>query len=331
MEFRELTQDDYDTRLRTVIVGTESLHGRAMDVGDNRATIGWGYTLNRNNNVEIWERSGLELSEAEWDTLRRVDAEPTLAGKTRLGLTFTRELDEADADALFRASVREYERHAIDAGMPLSDERIALVWVTYNRGIGAMQGHAVLEAIADGDRAEAWHQMRYNCWGSRADMEGGLRKRRFAESEVFGLYDDRDNVGVEEAADVYRMYQANRAGIARVEAAFGETLGGVEARPNRIAHANRDYPAIVDSYGPVRTLSESLEPARTVLLAHLQAVYPAQAHEFTDERFNSAFLDRLAVEFSRSVEGQALVREGDRLLARQAQDLAQEHALAPER
>lgn len=64
MEFRELTQDDYDTRLRTVIVGTEGLHGRAMDVGDNRATIGWGYTLNRNNNVEIWERSGLELSEA---------------------------------------------------------------------------------------------------------------------------------------------------------------------------------------------------------------------------------------------------------------------------
>lgn len=40
MEFRELTQDDYDTRLRTVIVGTEGLHGRAMDVGDNRATIG---------------------------------------------------------------------------------------------------------------------------------------------------------------------------------------------------------------------------------------------------------------------------------------------------
>lgn len=130
MDYRELTQDEYDTRLRTVIVGTEGLHASAMDVGDNRATIGWGYTLNRNNNVEIWERSGLELSEADWDTLRRVDAEPTLAGKTRIGLTLTRELDETEADSLFRASVREYEGHAITAGMRLSDERIALVSVT---------------------------------------------------------------------------------------------------------------------------------------------------------------------------------------------------------
>lgn len=350
MDYRELTQAEYDTRLRTVIVGTEGLHARAMDVGDNRATIGWGYTLNRNNNVEIWERSGLELSEADWNTLRRVDAEPTLAGKTRIGLTLTRELDEAGADSLFRASVREYEGHAITAGMPLSDERIALVSVTYNRGVGAMQGHAVLDAIAEGDRAEAWYQMRYNCWGSREDMEGGLRKRRFAESEVFGLYDDRDNVGLEEAADVYRAYQSNRAEITRVEAGFGVTLDGDEARQNRIAHANRDYPAIVAGYGPVRTLDESLEPARTVLLEHLQAQYPEHADAFTAERFNagtidleqfpvreatgragavdapgmpgleslyealrhgdSGRIDRIAEAFARSDEGQAMAREG---------------------
>lgn len=364
MDYRELTQDEYDTRLRTVIVGTEGLHASAMDVGDNRATIGWGYTLNRNNNVEIWERSGLELSEADWDTLRRVDAEPTLAGKTRIGLTLIRELDEAEADSLFRASVREYEGHAITAGMPLSDERIALVSVTYNRGVGAMQGHAVLDAIADDDRAEAWYQMRYNCWGSREDMEGGLRKRRFAESDVFGLYDDRDRVGVEEAADVYRMYQANRGEITRVEQAFGVPLDGDEAVPNRIAHANRDYPAIVAAYGPVRTLEASLEPARTVLLEHLRERYPADAAQFTDARFNAGdidltrhpvqagpetaaieaagpatvlaalesgdvdLLDRLSDVFARSPEGRALGHGGDHLFAQRQAAEQREQGLA---
>lgn len=76
MDYRTSARDEYHSRLRTVIVGTEGLHVRAMDVGDNRATIGWGYTRNRDNNVEIWERSGIELSEADLDTLHHVDAEP---------------------------------------------------------------------------------------------------------------------------------------------------------------------------------------------------------------------------------------------------------------
>lgn len=53
MDYRELTEADYQRKLRLVIVGAEGLHSRAQDVGDNRATIGWGYTLNRNNNVDI--------------------------------------------------------------------------------------------------------------------------------------------------------------------------------------------------------------------------------------------------------------------------------------
>src|SRR3546814_8721147 len=79
--------------------------------------------------------------------------------------------------------------------MPLSDERVALVSVTYNRGVVAIMGngrnvpeHPIMDAIRDGDRAEAWYQMRYNCWGSNSDYEGGLRKRRYAESEVFDPY-----------------------------------------------------------------------------------------------------------------------------------------------
>lgn len=290
MDVRELEQAEYDSKLRTVIVGTEGLHAQVQDVGDGRATIGWGYTLNRDNNLDIWVRAGIELTPAQRATLERVDEAPA-GDKTRIGLTFDRILTEAESDRLFRASVQEYEGPAIAAGLPLSDERVALVSVTYNRGVGALGGHPVIDALREEDRAEAWYQLRYNCWGSREDMEGGLRKRRFAESEILGLYDDRANVGVQEAADVYTMYRTNRIEIDRVERAFGVSIDGTQAHPNRIAQANRDYPDIVAEYGNVRTISDSLEPARLVLLEHLRQQYPAQAHVFTEARFNDGEID----------------------------------------
>ena len=43
---------------------------------DNRATIGCGYTFNRNNNVEIWRNSGIELTPEQWQTLATIDAAP---------------------------------------------------------------------------------------------------------------------------------------------------------------------------------------------------------------------------------------------------------------
>lgn len=248
MEVRELEQAEYERKLRTVIAGTEGLHAHVQDAGDERATIGWGYILNRDNNVEIWRRSGIELTRAQRETLERVDQAPR-GEKTRVGMGFDRILTEAEADRLFAASLREYERPAISAGLQLSDERVALVSVTYNRGVGALRDHPLLDALPEGDRAAAWYQLRYNCWGSREDMEGGLRKRRFAESEVLGLYDDPANVSVKEAAGVYAMYRTHRLEIDRVERAFGEAIDGTRARPDRIAQANRDYPDIVAEYG----------------------------------------------------------------------------------
>lgn len=297
MDVRELERAEYERKLRTVIAGTEGLHAQVQDVGDGRATIGWGYTLNRNNNVEIWTRSGIELTPAQRATLERVDQAPR-GDKTRIGLGFDRTLTEAESDRLFVASLQEYEGPAISAGLPLSDERVALVSVTYNRGVGALRNHPVVDALRDQDRAEAWYQLRYNCWGSNEDVEGGLRKRRFAESEILGLYDDPANVGVREAADVYAMYRTHRLDIDRVERAFGVATDGTRARPDRIAQANRDYPEIVAEYGNVRTLEDSLAPARTVLLEHLRERYPGQAQAFTTDAFDAGEIDlqRFAVD-----------------------------------
>ena len=72
----------------------------------------------------------------------------------------------------------QYAVHADALGMPASREKLAITSVTYNRGVGSMRDHPVLEAIDSGNRAEAWYQLRYNCWGSNASAEAGLRKRQ---------------------------------------------------------------------------------------------------------------------------------------------------------
>lgn len=309
MEYRELTEAEYERKLRLVIVGAEGLHAHAQDVGDNRATIGWGYTLNRNNNVDIWRASGIELSEAQWQMLARIDAAPR-DDKTRLGLGFTRQLNEAESDSLLRSSMAEYEVPATSLDMPLSDERIALVSLAYNRGSANLTGnagnnipeHPVMDAIRQGDRAEAWYQIRYNCWGSdRLDQqypsaqsnEGGLRKRRFAEAQVFGLYDDPENVTPAEARRAYRTLELHRDEIERVEAQFGVTLDGQQAARNRVAQANRDYPDLVTEYGRVPSVADAFAPARDSLMEDLRAKFPALADRLQNDSFPASgiFID----------------------------------------
>lgn len=303
MEYRELEQADYDRKLRTVIAGAEGLHDHVQNVGDNRATIGWGYTLNRANNVEIWRASGLELTQQQWQTLETVDAAPR-DDRTRIGLTFTRLMNEGDSDRLLRASMSEYEGPANRLNMPLSEERIAMVSVAYNRGPSSLLGnprsnvpeHPLMDAIRDGDRAEAWFQLRYNCWGSdpvgneyphAESNEAGLRKRRFAEAQVFGLYDDPNNVTPEQARDVYRAFQLHRDEIGRVEQTFGVTVEGDAAPRNRIAQANRDYAALVGEYGNVQTIADALAPARNALLEDMRQQHPDLADRLTEANFNA--------------------------------------------
>src|SRR3546814_10018327 len=86
------------------------------------------------------------------------------------------------------------------------------------------------------------YEMRISDWSSDVLFRSGLRKRRYAESEVFDPYDDRNNVTVDEARSVYETYQSHHDEIGRVERDFGVTIDGVEANPNRIAQANRDFP-----------------------------------------------------------------------------------------
>ncbi|MEZ5707430.1 MAG: hypothetical protein R3E56_20685 [Burkholderiaceae bacterium] len=285
MRYETLDTTTYAARLRLLIASTESLHANAQNVGDGKATIGWGYTFNREDNEAIWWASGIELSDAEWRQIQAIDDAPDNASRTAPGLAFGRTLNEAEADQLLIASSAQYEVYANALDMPLSKERLALTSVTYNRGVGAMRGHPVLDAIEEGNRAEAWYQLRYNCWGSATEFEAGLRKRRYMEAEVLGLYDDPANVTPEEAQSVFQMATLHRDDIQAVERRFGETLTGQAGARDMLAMANRDYPGLADEFGPARTIRESLEPARVALLAHLRETHPEIADALTEERF----------------------------------------------
>lgn len=216
--------------------------------------------------------------------MQAIDAAPN-DSRTRLGLAFPRQLNALEADQLLLASVREYEQPAEDLNMPLSRERVAMVSLAYNRGVGAVSRSPVVDAISDGDRAETWFQMRYNCWGTYAEGEAGLRKRRLAEAEVFGLYDDPAAVTYDESKLVYQMYQLHRSEIDRVERRWGVTVDGEPGTRNLVALANRDYPALTTQYGSIPEISRALEPARATLLAHLREEYPQLAETFTVENF----------------------------------------------
>ncbi|RDZ26756.1 XVIPCD domain-containing protein [Lysobacter silvisoli] len=288
MDYNELTREQYNELVKRLVKITESLHERSQDVGDGRATIGYGYTFNRSNNVEIWERSGIELTRDERALLQRIDEAPA-ADRTRLGLTFPRALDAAQSDRLLEASIPEYEAPVNALNMPMSREKAAAVSVVYNRGVGSYNRNMepFRDAVEAGDRAEAWFELRYNSWGSHAPSEGGLRKRRYMEGQLFGLYDDPANVGADEARDVYRSFQLHRDRIVRDEANWGESIDGRDAARNMIDAANRDYSNITADYGEVQTIRESLAPAKNALLADLRRQHPDIADRLSNEAFEA--------------------------------------------
>lgn len=199
-----------------------------------------------------------------------------------------------------------YTNGAAPAGYAGSWEQAALVSLAYN-GLGAWPS-ALTQAIKAGDRAEAWYQIRYksNSIGSKysqgialTDIAGttkdeqgnfdqgidkGWAKRRFAESELFGLYDNPSNVTAAEAREVLQTIQEHRAQIIAYEKAYGLSPDGSTAtRGNQVALAASHYSMLVGT----KTLTESLNPAKTVFLNDLRASNPELADKLQDVQWLS--------------------------------------------
>lgn len=266
MQYQLLTAEQYARRLRLLIAESGVLHRRVQRAG-GRAVIGWGYSFLRPNNAAIWRDASIDLTAEARACLHRIDEAPA-AERAALAQGLDKALTETEANRLLVASSREHEVHAARLGMPRSDERLALVSLTFSRGTQTLaDDHPLMAALAAGDRAEAWFQWRYNCWGHAADLEAGLRKRRLMEAAVFGLYDDPAHVGVDEARRVCGMVERHSGEINQVEQRFGQTLAGIEGQRDLIVQANRDYPGIVSTWGEVPTIREALAPAHAALRA----------------------------------------------------------------
>lgn len=191
------TQQQYVDAIIALITGVEGHIPSAIDTKDGKATIGYGYTFNRSDNVALWTAAGISLTQSEIQVLQQIDNAPANQ-KTNMAITnFRRTITHSEAQALLRQTYPQYEVPANILNMPLSPERVAFVSVTYNRGEDAVRRKMqdFYQAIRDGNRAEAWFQIRYNALGSPG---AGIAKRRFLESEFLSLYNDPNNVSADE-------------------------------------------------------------------------------------------------------------------------------------
>lgn len=132
LTYREYhTQQDYENAVVELIPRVEGFSPNVYRLDDGMATIGCGYTFNRNNNVGLWTDAGINLTQTEWQLLEQIDNAPANR-KTRIALTFGRAITVDEAGDLLRATYPQYEGPANNLNMPLSRERVAFVAVTYN-------------------------------------------------------------------------------------------------------------------------------------------------------------------------------------------------------
>ena len=267
LTYRTLTTNQYIDEVVNLISGTEGHLQNVKNIGDGKATIGYGYTFNRNNNVSIWRATGITLTAGEWAILEQIDSTKSSTQKTAIALNqFNKSLTFTGAKALLEQTYQEYESPAIGLAMPESWERVAFVSVTYNRGEPAVQSkmQAFYLAIATSDRAEAWFQIRYNSQTPNPLYKNGIAKRRYYEAEIFGLYNDPANVTEVEAKQVLQMYTRHHQAITAYEALYGVGIDGRVEYRNTIAEANKDFSLSGNS--EVDTLTEALKPAKDVLI-----------------------------------------------------------------
>lgn len=266
MEYSILAGQQYVDLVVSLITSAEGMKGATVtNLGDGKATIGYGYTFGRNNNLALWQAAGIPLTASEIATLQAIDNTVGDNAKNAMALAdFSKSITRDQAITLLRQAYLDYEGPAISLGMPLSSERAALVSLYYNRG-GNLEAKMpeFFDAVRSGNRAEAWYEMRYMSWGKRTVDEPGLRARRLIESNVFGLYDN-DPPSANEARSVYKMLTSHRDQILQLEALWGVSPDGTSGTRNLVAEVNTDNTrwGTLDAV----TLVEALTPARDAFI-----------------------------------------------------------------
>jgi VCBS repeat-containing protein len=142
-------------------------------------------------------------------------------------------------------------------------------------------------ALVAGDRAEAWFEIRYNSNAGAENVRAGTAKRRYWESEVFGLYDSAPAVTPQAARQVYRMFTLHRDEIKTYEKlygiAFDDSLGArlINGLPPLLA-ANSEFS--LTGADAVDSIRSALSAARDAFLAEQRVLNPSlQALDLSDD------------------------------------------------
>ena len=217
--------------LLTLLEGS-TLKPYVDSVGDPTIGIGFNLVYNLEPVLRVivgarnWSDTLLQRLEAEVDrnytpgdnatlvaNLDRVMAEWHDTSDSDVPVTFSFRNERKVAKAL-DALAPVYDAKIDDwlAGIPDSEERAALFSLCWNAP--SLLGPRLKAAIEEGNRAEAWYEIRYN---SNGNAIAGLANRRYVEAEIFGLYDDDGRSSWREALDTGRMLADHHETVLRYE------------------------------------------------------------------------------------------------------------------
>ena len=119
--------------------------------------------------------------------------------------TFT--LTQTQMQQVFNTVVSTIFEPIVDSkvpGVPDSAERAALISLAFNNP--SLIGNNLISAINSSNRAAAWFEIRYN---SNLNGGPGGAKRRYYESQVFGLFDANNPNPDSEYKNAFAVYTLN--------------------------------------------------------------------------------------------------------------------------
>ncbi|MCI0401704.1 MAG: hypothetical protein L0Z68_10510, partial [Gammaproteobacteria bacterium] len=271
-----IAEQGYISRLRGAIQNHNI--GELHQIMDERSrdSVLDGFADDRHSRFEFWDRNGNGSTD---DEIQQAFDE---------ALPFYQRL-------IFAKPGYDLLDGAVDTdGTPFAESReeMVLLSLAWNGGTALLGDKLRRALIESADRAEAWFEIRYNSnrlgWAYikgtaqgnelteiNNGIDKGLAKRRFLEAEVFGLYDDPLSISIHEAMQTYRMFTLHREQVFKYEGTYGtDPEGNAGSRGDMVAAANRDYFPLEGSVTEVQTLVDSLDPAKSALVAVLSEQNP---------------------------------------------------------
>lgn len=158
----------------------------------------------------------------------------------RLTFAFT---NDNEIKETFNSIAEKYELRITNKlkNIPLSMERAVLFSLAYNNH--NLIGPNLIKAIENGNRAEAFCQIRYYSNGGKSKSDG-IAKIRYYESQLFGLFDNVTDISTEEIQQISDMLDKHKQHIDEYDNKYSA----------QICAANRDYRTSC-----VQALNDSLE------------------------------------------------------------------------